>query len=129
MLVGIGGGLLALLLLIIATDLQQPLIRTAQDMVGYGGPHSDEATGSRDLFHSGAPIGGRRGGVTYGEYDIRRDQAAVTHFFGFGCGGDCREHEAGYRWAVRHAVSDQRACAELTWAFMEGCVAYAARQK
>jgi hypothetical protein len=130
LLFGLAGGFL-LFLVLLASDsaLRQPVIRTVQDMFGYGGPHSDEVTGSRDLFHSGAPIGGIRAGETYGEYDSRRDRKAATNFFGFGCLDDCRGQEAGYRWAIRHNVSDPGDCAGLTWAFLEGCVAYAARQE
>ncbi|HEY9553765.1 hypothetical protein [Allosphingosinicella sp.] len=128
MLLGFAGSLL-LALLVLAMGLQQPLIRIVQDMFGYGGPHSDEVTGNRDLFHSGVRIGGRRAGETYGDYDIRRDRAATNHFFGFGCVENCREQKAGYRWAVRHDIADPGDCAGLTWAFLEGCAAYAVRHE
>lgn len=124
----LGVFLLLLVLLVSAWSLGQPVIQIGQDLFGYGGAHSDEVTGSRDLFHSGAPIGGRWMGETYGEYDSRRDRTVSASFFGFGCMEDCREQKAGYRWAVRHNVSDIGDCAGLSWAFLEGCVAYAARQ-
>lgn len=115
--------LLFLLLVLFATGLHRDALRGIQDVFGYGGPHSDEATGSRDLFHSGVPIGGLRGGETYGAYDARRDAVAVTAHRGFGCLGDCRAQEAGYRWAAERRIARPRDCAGPSWSFVEGCAA------
>ncbi len=81
-------------------------------------------SGSRNLFHSGVPISGVKAGETYGAYDARRDAAAATEYFGFGCLGDCRPQEAGHRWAVQHRIAKPRDCAGTSWGFVEGCAAY-----
>ncbi len=124
------GGILLIALLILIAGLEEPLVDAAADMVGYGGVHSDEATGSRDLFHSGVPIGGHKHGETYGTYDRRRDAGEVGNHFNFGCpGGDCRSHEAGYSWAVRGRIVDPGDCTGSTWEFVEGCAAYVLKQE
>ena len=96
----------------------------AQDMLGYGGPHSDESYGGRDLFHTGADIGGTKGGETYAAYDARRDSNSADSFAGFGCSGSCDTHKAGYTWSMKQGVDDVRQCRGPGWAFLEGCVAY-----
>ncbi len=61
-----GSAGLFLLLIVLAAGLHKEVIGDVQDLLGYGGPHSDGASGSRDLFHSGVPIGGVKAGETYG---------------------------------------------------------------
>ena len=124
----IGVLLLCLVLLILITDLPKQVVKQAQDFFGYGGPHSDEVTGSRDLFHSGVPIQGRKGGETYGAYDGRRDGRAMENYFGYGCLEDCRQQEIGYRWAARQKIEKPRECSGSTWAILEGCAAYVLRE-
>lgn len=94
------------------------------DFFGYGGPHADESSGSRRLFHSGVPIEGVKNGETYAAFDARRQDLDVIGFHGFGCARDCRRHEAGYRWAEEQRVSRPRDCRGPSWEFLEGCAAY-----
>lgn len=128
-LLALAGAVLLPPLIIVTAGLQRQVADAAADVVGYGGAHSDEATGSRDLFHSGVPIGGLKHGETYGAYDRRRDNAATDNYFNFGCIRDCRLHGAGYRWAVRERVVNPRACAGSTWEFTEGCAAYVLKKE
>ena len=121
--------LLFILLIITIGGLQRSAIDKVADLLGYGGAHSDEATGSRDLFHSGVPIGGLKHGETYGAYDRRRDENAAENYFNFGCPGDCRLHEAGHSWAVRKQVVTPRDCVGSSWEFVEGCAAYVIKEE
>jgi hypothetical protein len=41
------------------------------------------------------------------------------------CKGGCIEHEAGYKWAALHTVTDESHCAGATPGFVDGCRAYA----
>lgn len=104
------------------------LRRSVQDILGYGGPHSDESTGGRHLFHTGANIRGLKQGETYAAYVVRRDSAGSSEgFMGFPCVDTCKEIEAGYRWAERNRVADPKGCGGASWPFVEGCVAYVTR--
>lgn len=115
----------AVLLVIGAIAAQDKGIRNSiQDFLGYGGPHSDESYGGRDLFHTGVNISGRKGGETYAAYDERRDARGERDFRGFQCLDRCEVHEAGYRWAEKREVTAARSCKGPTWAFVEGCMAY-----
>ncbi len=80
----IGGGLAAVLLLgmVLASGLISPIGRL-QDLVGYGGAHSDAPEQGRHLFHTGADIGGEKEGMTYARFDASRDTNAARSFFGF----------------------------------------------
>ena len=98
------------------------------DLFGYGGPHSDEASGSRALFHTGVPIDGVKNGETYGVYDARRHTEEQAGFRGFGCPGGCARHEAGYRWAQVNKVTNARDCRGSSWEALEGCAAFVARR-
>ncbi len=118
---------MALVVLVIVGSLagmDPGLRRSVVDLFGYGGPHSDESSGSRELFHSGVPIQGRKNGETYGEYDKRRHSRSVGGFRGFGCPSDCGRHEAGYRWAEERRLPTPRDCRGPSWEFVEGCAAY-----
>ena len=42
-----------------------------------------------------------------------------------GCTEDCSGHEAGWRWARRHHVTDPDRCGGNSESFKEGCRAYA----
>jgi hypothetical protein len=43
-----------------------------------------------------------------------------------GCqAADCAQHEAGYKWAALHTLTEEVGCAGLTPAFVDGCRAYA----
>lgn len=94
------------------------------DFFGYGGPHADESTGNRRLFHTGVPITGRKNGETYAEFNDRRQGLGLVGFHGFGCIADCRRHEAGYEWARQRNLTRARVCRGPTWEFVEGCAAY-----
>ena len=94
------------------------------DLFGYGGPHSDEPSGNRDLFHTGANIRGQRNGESYAAYDARRDQSSSEGFQGFGCVGSCTDLELGYRWAQSNRITDAKECEGSSWSILEGCVAY-----
>jgi hypothetical protein len=101
----------------------------AEDLIGYGGPHSDDNAGGRTLFHTGVPIGGRKNGESYGEFNRRRSQSAISDYAGFGCIGDCRVNEAGYRWAASKRLNKPKQCVGSTWQFVEGCAAYTMPEK
>lgn len=105
-------------------SIDRGLREAAQDLFGYGGPHSDESSGGLDLFHSGVDIDGTKGGETYAAYDARRDTQSTEGFRSFACPGNCSAHEAGYDWAMQQKVSDDDQCRGPNWAFLEGCVAY-----
>ena len=121
------GGVLAAVLLAALVPSSGPVspIGRLQDLAGYGGTHSDAPEQGRDLFHSGADIGGTKEGMSYARFDVRRDSSATLSFFGFGCSGTCARHEAGYRWAVRHDVRQVADCIGFSWSEIEGCAAYA----
>ena len=99
------------------------------DLLGYGGRHSDEDVGIRDLFHSGASIRGAKQGETYSVFDQRRDRMTTEGFEGFGCLETCAELEAGYRWGEAQNVDDPGECRGEDWSFVEGCVAFATRNE
>ena len=119
------GGFLLGVLLLISFDPEFRTVRNgAQDILGYGGPHSDEGEPGRDLFHSGAAIGGRKAGLTYSAFDQARDATATFSFFGFGCASPCTDHVAGYRWAVRNQARRISQCVGSNWSHVEGCAAF-----
>ena len=117
-------GFVVLAIIIAIASIDRGMREAAQDMLGYGGPHSDESYGGRDLFHTGVDIGGIKGGETYAAFDGRRDSGFSDGFSGFGCPGSCDTHKAGYAWAMKQGVGDLRQCRGSSWAFLEGCVAY-----
>lgn len=41
------------------------------------------------------------------------------------CTSDCSGHEAGYRWAEDHGITDPTLCGGNSNSFIEGCQAYA----
>ncbi len=41
------------------------------------------------------------------------------------CAEDCTVHEAGYKWAALHSLTDASRCSGRTAAFVDGCKAYA----
>ncbi len=41
------------------------------------------------------------------------------------CQEDCVQHEAGYKWAALHSLTDEARCAGATPGFIDGCRAYA----
>lgn len=119
------GGFVIGAIVMVLLDPELRMIRnTAQDLFGYGGPHSDTSEPGRHLFHSGVPIGGSKAGLTYSEFDADRNRRATTSFFGFGCEKPCVQHIAGYRWAIRHAIRRRSDCIGPNWEFVEGCSAY-----
>jgi lipocalin len=40
------------------------------------------------------------------------------------CTEDCAGHEAGYKWAEEHEISDEDDCTGNSGSFIEGCKAY-----
>lgn len=121
--------LLIIALMIVATGAGEAVIDEVQDLAGYGGPHSDDMTGSRTLFHAGVPIAGVKAGETYGAYDERRNKVSNDEYLGFACADGCRAHKGGYRWAAANRISRPRECVGPTWAFVEGCAAYVLRRR
>ncbi|TFI59785.1 hypothetical protein E2493_02805 [Sphingomonas parva] len=121
-------GLVLLVMLGLIASMDPRLRNKAQDFLGYGGPHSDEEIGSRDLFHSGADIGGEKEGESYAAYDARRNRTATAGFEGFGCPNTCSEHEAGSRWAQAMRITSPDRCRGATWPLLEGCVAYVTKE-
>ncbi|RUW51669.1 hypothetical protein EOA32_15440 [Mesorhizobium sp. M1A.F.Ca.ET.072.01.1.1] len=47
---------------------------------------------------------------------------------GYDCTDDCSGHEAGYDWAARNDISDERDCDGDSQSFNEGCQAYVEEQ-
>ncbi|MGA9581664.1 MAG: hypothetical protein WBR13_06815 [Allosphingosinicella sp.] len=121
---------LVVLVIIVGLGAMDPsLRRSVVDLFGYGGPHSDESSGSRTLFHTGVPISGIKNGKTYTAYDRRRHAQGTAGFRGFACSGECERHEAGYRWAEAQNVTSPRNCRGPNWEFVEGCAAFVLGKK
>ena len=118
-------GLIAALVVMFLLAMDASIRQAAVDRLGYGGKHSDEPGGSRDLFHTGVPIAGTKSGMTYASYDAQRDGLQARHFSGFGCVHSCERHEEGYRWAAGRAVKNPQNCHGTSWEFVEGCAAFA----
>ncbi len=125
----LAGLVLGILFLVALNPDFRPLRNWTVDLFGYGGPHSDKSDSGRDLFHTRVDIRATKNGETYAGFNARRDLEANTAFYGFGCIAPCGEHLEGYRWAVRHNVTDPAECGGLSWAFAEGCAAYAIRAR
>lgn len=106
--------------------LDPGLRRSTVDLFGYGGAHSDEPSGSRDLFHTQIDIRGTRNGETYADYDKRRSADSADGFAGFGCAGSCVPHEEGFQWARSNNLTSEKQCRGNRWAVLEGCSAYVA---
>lgn len=111
-------------IMVAMASMDAGLRRSVVDLFGYGGPHSDEALGSRALFHTRVSIDGMKNGETYAAYDRRRHGLSESGFGGFGCPGGCERHEAGYRWAKEQGISTSQDCRGPTWEFVEGCAVY-----
>lgn len=47
---------------------------------------------------------------------------------GYDCTDDCSGHEAGYDWAARNDITDERDCDGESRSFNEGCQAYVEEQ-
>ena len=118
-------GIIVALVVIFLLGMDPTIRQVTADRLGYGGEHSDEPGGGRDLFHSGVPIAGAKNGLTYAAYDERRDASPSRAFSGFGCVRSCERQEAGYRWAASQEVVEPRECVGPTWEFVEGCAAFA----
>ena len=116
--------LVVLVIMIAMGSMDAGVRRSVVDFFGYGGPHSDEASGSRALFHTRVPIDGVKNGETYAAYDKRRHGLSQAGFGGFGCPGGCGRHQAGYRWAEARKVTSPRDCRGPSWEFVEGCAAF-----
>lgn len=97
-----------------------------QDVLG-SSPQAQSAPAypARTLIDTDAATGGIKGGVTYAAFNAERDRKNIESFHGFGCLGSCDGHEAGYAWAEDNGVSDTADCGGNSWAFEEGCAAYA----
>ncbi|CDX56023.1 conserved exported hypothetical protein [Mesorhizobium plurifarium] len=54
--------------------------------------------------------------------------AAQETFHSYDCTDDCSGHEAGYSWAARNDISDERDCDGDSQSFNEGCQAYVEEQ-
>jgi len=63
----------------------------------------------------GCPVAGR---VPYDE----------RVFLGYRCPTDCRQHKAGFAWAVRHSIRTVATCRSYAGGFAEGCEAYASER-
>lgn len=53
---------------------------------------------------------------------------AQETFHGYDCTDDCSGHEAGYDWAARNDIADERDCDADSRSFNEGCQAYVEEQ-
>ncbi len=53
---------------------------------------------------------------------------AQETFRGYNCTDDCSGHEAGYDWAARNDITDERDCDGNGQSFNEGCQAYVEEQ-
>ena len=54
----------------------------------------------------------------------QEDSGSLT-FHGYACTIDCSGHEAGYKWAEEHGITDPDDCSGNSQSFIEGCKAYA----
>ncbi|MGX5805345.1 hypothetical protein ACWGS9_29525 [Bradyrhizobium sp. Arg314] len=54
--------------------------------------------------------------------------SAQETFHGYDCTDDCSGHEAGYDWAARNDITDERDCDNDSRSFNEGCQAYVEEQ-
>lgn len=54
--------------------------------------------------------------------------SAQETFHGYDCTDDCSGHEAGYDWAARNDITDERECDGDSRSFNEGCQAYVEEQ-
>ncbi|MDX8465717.1 hypothetical protein RFM26_08480 [Mesorhizobium sp. VK23B] len=54
--------------------------------------------------------------------------SAQETFHGYDCTDDCSGHEAGYDWAARNDITDERDCAGDSQSFVEGCQTYVDEQ-
>ena len=121
--------LVVLALMIALGSMDASIRQFVVDLFGYGGPHSDESSGSRGLYHTGVPIAGEKNGETYAAYDARRHSIAANGFLGFGCPTNCDRHEGGYAWAEAQGLSDPGSCKGPSWEFIEGCAAFVLNNK
>ncbi|RWB20394.1 MAG: hypothetical protein EOQ40_15110 [Mesorhizobium sp.] len=53
---------------------------------------------------------------------------AQETFHSYDCTDDCSGHEAGYDWAARNDITDERDCDGDSRSFNEGCQAYVEEQ-
>ena len=70
--------------------------------------------------------------VSAGAFALAVFVAAPTNaqetFHGYDCTDDCSGHEAGYDWAARNDITDERDCDGKSQSFNEGCQAYVDEQ-
>jgi len=52
----------------------------------------------------------------------------IETFHGYDCTDDCSGREAGYDWAARNDITDERECDGDSRSFNEGCQAYVEEQ-
>ena len=69
--------LVVLAIMVAMASMDAGLRRSVVDLFGYGGPHSDEASGSRACSTRGVPIDGVKNGETYAAYDPDGDTAGA----------------------------------------------------
>nr|WP_019860870.1 hypothetical protein [Mesorhizobium loti] len=54
--------------------------------------------------------------------------SAQETFHGYDCTDDCSGHQAGYDWAAKNDITDERDCDGDSQSFNEGCQAYVEEQ-
>jgi hypothetical protein len=59
---------------------------------------------------------------------VRKNESPLT-FGEYPCGDDCSQHEAGYRWAWVHGITEPDNCDGNTGRFIEGCRVYAEERR
>ncbi|MCT2578551.1 MULTISPECIES: hypothetical protein [unclassified Mesorhizobium] len=59
---------------------------------------------------------------------VARPANAQETFHGYDCTDDCSGHEAGYDWAARNDIIDERDCDGDSQSCNEGCQAYVEEQ-
>lgn len=56
---------------------------------------------------------------------IRSSLGGAMYYRGNRCLDDCSGHMAGYAWAERNFIKDERMCGGYSRSFYEGCVSFA----
>jgi hypothetical protein len=99
-----------------------PLVAILQLLASCGGTNpSQENYGS--ISEGGAREFDEDEARDRAEDDLSNETYASTGA-AYGCTGDCEGHEAGFRWAKEHSITDG-SCNSNSDSFDEGCQAYA----
>jgi cell division protein FtsI/penicillin-binding protein 2 len=65
-----------------------------------------------------------RSDAIYAQAQKRQRNYERTHFGGYRCSDDCSGHRAGYEWALRNDIDDDRDCEGKSLSFIQGCFVF-----